>query len=79
MGGKQQNYLVKVWLLQVVSRQLAGSLSEINNNVSDNSPVTRLLCVTCVRGQVGAGGGAVDAGCVILECGWLLVVLHDGF
>lgn len=40
--------------------------------------VTRAV-LTCVRGQVRAGGGAVDASRVVLEGGWLLVVLHDGF
>lgn len=35
--------------------------------------------LTCVRGQVRAGGGAVNTSRVVLEGGRLLVVLHDGF
>lgn len=40
---------------------------------------SRRFSRTCVRRQVRAGSRTVDASCVILECGRLLVVLHDGF
>lgn len=39
----------------------------------------RGLFLTGVRGKVCTGSRAVDSSCVILERGWLLVVLYDGF